>query len=445
MANDRKMRLGTFLSAGGEHVAAWRHPDAANLDRASFPQYLEAARIVEEALFDLILIGDAAPSSDAPIESLMRDTTSERLDPLPLISALAVTTRHIGLIATGSTSFDQPYSLARRIASVDHLSNGRAGWNCVTTSIVSTALNYNRDKHFSPAERYARAEEFVDVVAGLWDSWDDDAFVRDKESGIYFQPGGMHVLGHKGEHFSVRGPLDVRRSAQGRPVIVQAGSSEPGRQLAARVADVVFTTHQSLSSARDFYEDIKARAVKMGRSPQSILILVALMPVVGATEQEAQAKLDQLDSLIPPEIAIARLSSKLGGIDLSPYAPDAPMPMDLPEGDGMQSRRAPFLDLARREGLTLLQLAARTAGNRGHWTVAGTAQQIADRMQEWFFEGGADGFLLVPPRTPESLHEFAMSVVPELQRRGLFRTEYEGSTLRENLGLPRPARGAGFR
>ena len=431
----RRIRLGTFLSAGGEHLAAWRHPDSKLVDRAGFAQYLHAAQVAERALFDLILIGDVGPTGEATPDTVIRNASHDRLDPLPLASALAVTTSHIGLVATGSTSWDQPYHIARRFASIDHLSGGRAGWNCVTSSNQSMARNFNMDKHAAHADRYRRAEEFVDVVKGLWESWDADAFIRDKTSGAYFRWDGMHVLDHRGPHFNVHGPLDVIRSPQGRPVIVQAGSSEPGRALAARVADVVFTTHQTLDSARDFYRDIKARAAQHGRAAGDILVLVALMPVVGRTQTEAQHKLSELDALVHPSLALVRLSQALGGIDLSPYDPNQPVPADLPQGNGMLSRRQPLLDLAARESLTLMQLAGRTAGNRGHWTVTDTAGGIADRIAEWS-ESGADGFLLVPPRTPESLEEFADHVVPELQRRGLFRTAYEGRTLRENLGLP---------
>ncbi len=438
MAAKRMMKLGTFLSAVGEHMAAWRHPDAKAMGRDNFAQYLDVARIAEAALFDLVLLGDVMPPGDVPVSTLMRNASVERLDPLTLVAALAVTTQRIGLVATGSTTFEEPYYIARRFASIDHISNGRAGWNCVTTSAQSTALQFSRDAHMAHGDRYDRAEEFVDVVLGLWDSWDDDAFIRDRDSGTYFKPAGLHLLNHKGPHFTVRGPLDVTRSPQGRPVIVQAGSSEPGRALASRIADVVFTTHQTVASARDFYGDIKARAARHGRNPDEVLVLVALMPMVGATQAEADAKLNALDELVHPTMALARLSHALGGVDLSPYAPDGPVPADLPMGRGMQSRRQPLLDLAAREGLTLIQLAARTAGNRGHWSFAGTPAGIADQMEDWF-DGGADGFLLVPPRSPESLREFCGEVVPELQRRGLFRTAYEGRTLRENLGLPRPS------
>ena len=438
MTAGRKMRLGSFVTAVGEHMGAWRHPDAPGGDRASFAPYLEIARAAEDALFDLLLIADVGPNSDAPVETLMLNHGFDRLDPLMLTAALAVTTSRIGLVATGSTSFETPYHIARRFAAADHLSGGRAGWNCVTTSNQSMARNFSQDRHASHDDRYDRAEEFVDVVRGLWETWDDDAFVRDKASGVYFKSEGLHLLNHVGPHFKVRGPLDVVRSPQGRPVIVQAGSSEPGRNLAARVADVVFTTHQTLGSACDFYRDIKARAAGFGRNPDEVKVLVALMPVVGETHAAAQAKLAELDTLVHPTLALARLAHALGGIDLSPYAPDAPVPPDLPMGNGMLSRRQPLLDLAAREGLTLLQLAGRTAGNRGHWTLADTATAIADRMQDWF-DGGADGFLLVPPRTPDSLREFGAGVVPELQRRRLFRTAYEGTTLRANLGLPRAA------
>ena len=441
MTAERRMRLGTFLSSSGEHVGAWRHKDTPYQTRASFAQYLQSAKVAEEALFDLILLGDVSPSNDAPVETLMYNAAIERLDPFMLASALAVTTKHVGLIPTGSASFEQPYHIARRIASLDHLSEGRGGWNCVTTANASMALNFNQDSHLPPDQRYARAEEFVDVVMGLWDSWDDDAFTRDKASGVYFRPDGLHVLNHKGAHFKVRGPLDHIRSRQGRPVVVQAGSSEAGRALGARTADVVFTTHQTLSSAQEFYLDIKQRAARHGRNPDQVLILVALMPVIGSDKAAAQAKLDELDGLIPQSVAVSRLAEYLGGIDLSAYSPDKPLPDDLPAARGMQSRRQSLIDLGKRHGLTLAGLARKMAGTRGHWVVTGTSNDIADAMQEWFEGRGADGFLLVPPRTPFSLEEFKAGVVPELQNRGLFRTAYQGNTLRELLGLHHPKPG----
>jgi FMN-dependent oxidoreductase (nitrilotriacetate monooxygenase family) len=435
------MRLGTFLSSSGEHVGAWRHHDTPSQTRASFGQYLQSAKVAEESLFDLILLGDVSPSNDSPVETLMYNAAVERLDPFMLISALAVTTKNIGLVPTGSASFEQPYHIARRIASLDHLSEGRGGWNCVTTSNASMALNFNQESHLPPEQRYARAEEFVDIVMGLWDSWDDDAFIREKASGIYFHADGLHVLNHKGPHFKVRGPLDHIRSRQGRPVVVQAGSSEAGRELGARTADVVFTTHQNLSSAQSFYADIKERAARFGRDPDQVLVLVALMPVIGADKKVAQDKLDELDCLIPQSVAISRLAEYLGGIDLSPYPPNEPVPHNLPEAKGIQSRRQSLIDLGQRDGLTLAQLAQKMAGTRGHWVVTGTSCDVADAMQDWFEGRGADGFLLVPPRTPFSLEQFRDSVIPELQGRELFRTAYEGQTLREHLGLHRPARG----
>ncbi|MCS0495535.1 LLM class flavin-dependent oxidoreductase [Ancylobacter sp. MQZ15Z-1] len=439
MTKARHIKFGTFLSVGGEHVAAWRHPDTAPHLHGSFAANLELARAAEEALLDLILVADVGPPILAPMESLSTDPVIERLDPLVTVSALAVSTRHIGLISTASTTFEQPYHVARRIASLDHVSGGRAGWNCVTSSNVAMALNFSNREHLAPAERYARAEEFVDVVRGLWNSWDDDAFVLDRDGPRYFEPAGLHVLNHAGKYFSVRGPLDVARCPQGQPVIVQAGSSEPGRALAARVADVVFTTHTTTEAACAFYADIKARAASYGRDPDSVLVLLALMPSIGPTEAEAKERLEALDRLIPAPIALARLSAKLGSIDLSGYDPNAPLPEDLPAGTGMLSRRQPFIDLAKREGLTMMELAARTAGNRGHWTVAGTGVQIADAIQQRFEVGAADGFLLVPPLSPSGLGDFGREVVPVLQERGLYRTGYDGAMLREMLGLPRPA------
>jgi FMN-dependent oxidoreductase (nitrilotriacetate monooxygenase family) len=361
----------------------------------------------------------------------------DRLDPMVLSTALAMGTERIGIVTTLSTTYDEPYHVARKIGSLDHVTGGRAGWNVVTTANETDAQNFSRARHYAHGDRYARAEEFVDVVRGLWGSWDKDAFVRDKENGIFFRPGSLHVLNHKGHHFSVRGPLDVRPTPQGRPVLVQAGSSESGKALGSRVADVAFSTHQSLSSAKAFRDEVRQRAVVHGRAPDELSVMMALIPVLGATEQEANAKFEQILALIDPVVALPQLSSYLGRIDLTQYPLDEPIPDDLPPGDGMgtTSRRGPILELSRRENLTLRQLAQRVAATRGHWTLVGTASQIADQMEAWFIGGATDGFLIVP-LISASLADFAREVVPELQRRELFRTAYEGRTLRENLGLP---------
>lgn len=437
MRNDRPMRLGTFLTAGGENMAGWRHPSVWFASRACFHDYLEATRLAEAAMFDLVLVADVAPSSRDPIEVLSRYAGYDHLEPLTLLSALAVTTEHIGLVATASTTYNEPFHVARKFASIDHLSRGRAGWNIVTTMTDTDALNFSRQAHVAHDERYARAEEFVDVVRGLWRSFDRDAFIRDKASGIYFKPEGLHLLDHKGPHFSVRGPIDIVPTPQSEPIMVQAGSSGPGMALGARVADVIFSTQQSVASGRAFCEGMREKARSFGRSGDDVVVLMALIPVVGATEAEARRKFDAIQALIDPIVALPQLSNYLGGIDLAAYDLDHPLPDDLPPGDGLQitSRRGPILELAHREGLTLRQLAQRIAGTRGHRSLIGTATSIADDLEEWVSSGAADGFLLVPPILPESLQDFATEVVPELQRRGLMRITRPRGTLRESLGL----------
>ena len=438
MASGPHLKLGTFLSVGGENMAGWRHPTVQFRSRAEFKDYLDIVRLAQSATFDLVLIADVAPSSRDPVEVLSRYAGYDRLEPLSLLSALAVTTEDIGLVATASTTYNEPYHIARKFASIDHLSKGRAGWNIVTTMTDTDALNFGRDAHPAHEDRYARAEEFVDVVRGLWRSFEPGAFVRDKASGIYFDPARLNVLKHRGKHFSVRGPLDVLPPPQIEPVLVQAGSSGPGMQLGARVGDIIFATQQSMEAARRFSGDIRARAETLGRRREDLIVLMALIPVVGSTKEEAQRKFNAIQSLIDPIIALPQLAGYLGGIDLSIYDLDKTLPDDLPPGDGVltTSRREPVLALARREGLTLRQLAQRVSGTRGHRTLIGTAAGIADDLETWFRAGAADGFLLVPPILPQSLEEFANEVVPELRRRRLVRTAYpKGATLRSNLGL----------
>lgn len=419
-------------------MAGWRHPSVRFESRARFADYLDIVRMAQAAMFDLVLIADVAPSSRDPIEVLSRYAGYDRLEPLSLLSALAVTTESIGLVATASTTYNEPFHIARKFASMDHLSQGRAGWNIVTTMTDTDALNFSRSSHTSHGDRYVRAEEFVDVVRGLWRSFEPGAFVRNKQSGIYFDPAGLHVLDHKGASFAVRGPLDVVPSPQIEPVLVQAGSSGPGMNLGARVADIIFSTQQSLEAGRRFCADVRTKAKTFGRNEADLIVLMALIPVVGSTEEEARAKFNAVQELIDPIVALPQLAGYLGGIDLSVYDLDRPLPAALPEGDGVltTSRREPVLALARREGLTLRQLAQRVAGTRGHRTAIGTAKSIADDLENWFSAGAADGFLLVPPIMPDSLRDFAAEVVPELQRRELVRTTHAaGSTLRQSLGL----------
>ncbi|MEC5397799.1 LLM class flavin-dependent oxidoreductase [Uliginosibacterium sp. H1] len=439
-ARPRQIKLGAFVPATGHHVAAWRHPSANPNGGHDFAHYRRIAQAAEAAKFDAVFLADSAAvwGGDADRDTLAHSARGANFEPLTLLSALSAVTEHIGLVATVTTTYNEPYHLARKFASLDHLSGGRAGWNLVTSANQSEAKNFGLDEHVAHAERYERAEEFIDVVTGLWDSWEDDAFVRDQESGEFFHADKLHVLQHKGKHFQVRGPLNIARSPQGHPVKVQAGSSEPGKELAARTAEVVFTAHQTLDAAQAFYSDLKGRLGKYGRDADSIKILPGIFPVVAASQAEAEDKFESIQALTHPRVGLQLLSSMLGGFDLSPYDIDGPLP-ELPASNGGKSRQALLFDLARRENLTIRQLYLRIAGARGHKQIVGTPQSIADLLQEWFEQGAADGFNIMPPTLPGGLDDFIALVLPELRRRGLFRTEYEGRTLRENLGLPRPA------
>jgi alkanesulfonate monooxygenase len=370
-----------------------------------------------------------------PVEALKRSHTVTSFEPFTLLSALSQATEKIGLVATGSTTFDFPFHIARRFASLDHISGGRAGWNIVTTSNPDAALNFGLDEHVEHDQRYERAREFFDVVTGLWDSFADDAFIRDQASGIYFDPSRMHVLAHKGRDYSVRGPLNIARPVQGWPVIVQAGASEAGRKLASETAEAVFTSQGDVESAREFYADVKGRMARIGRNPDHMKILPACFVVTGDTDDEARAKRAHLDSLVDYANAIGSLSIALGH-DASKFDPDGPLP-DIPESNQSKSGRERAIRLARRENLTVRQLAQRLGGYAG-LAITGTPMTIADQMEAWLDAGACDGFTIMFPYLPGGLEDFCNLVVPELQRRKLFRTAYEGSTLREHLGLPRP-------
>jgi FMN-dependent oxidoreductase (nitrilotriacetate monooxygenase family) len=432
------LKLGAFLMATGHHIAAWRHPQAEANAGHDFRHYLGLAQAAERAKFDLVFLADTNGIRERAIEPLSRYGRVVTFEPLTLLSALAPLTSNIGFVATASTTYNEPFHLARAFASLDHLSGGRAGWNLVTSSSDSEAFNFNRDTHPPHADRYERAREFAQVVTGLWDSWEDDAFLRDKASGTYFDPDKLHVLNHRGKHFQVQGPLNVARSPQGHPVVVQAGSSDAGRELAAETAEVIFTAAQTLEEGQSFYADVKARLARYGRHPDELKVMPGVFPVVGRTEAEAQEKFERLQALIHPVVGLSLLGSTLGGVDLSGYPLDGPLP-DLPETNGPKSRQKLLIDLARRENLSIRQLYLWIAGARGHWQLVGTPEQIVDRLEERFQKDAADGFNIMPPYLPGGLDDFIELVVPELRRRGLFRTEYEGTTLRENLGLRRPA------
>jgi len=435
MAAKRQLRLGAFMRPTTIHTAAWRYPGAypdANFNLAHIKRFIQT---LERGRFDAFFMADHLAVLNMPIEALKRSHTVTSFEPFTLLSALAMVTEHIGLIATGSTTFDAPFHVARRFASLDHISGGRAAWNIVTTSNPDAALNFGLDDQMEHDERYRRAREFYDVVTGLWDSWAEDAFIRNVETGEFFDPSRMHVLDHKGPYYSVRGPLHIARPPQGWPVIVQAGSSDAGRQLAAETAEMVFAGAGDINGGRALYADIKGRMAKLGRDPEHLKILPGAFVVIGDSLDEAREKRARLDSLVHYDSAIASLSIALG-TDASRFDPDAPLPA-IPETNASKSGRDRAIGLAQRESLTVRQLAQRMGGYSGP-ALLGTPAMIADQMEEWLLTDACDGFNIMFPFVPAGLDDFVERVVPELQRRGIFRREYEGATLRENLGLPRP-------
>lgn len=430
MSTKRQIHLGLFLQGAGHHVSGWRHPKA-EAGSENFDLLRRVSQTAEQAKFDMVFLADGLTSGvDA------HPSTIARFEPLTLLAALALVTDKVGLAATSSTTYGEPYHTARAFSSIDHLSNGRAAWNIVTTSYARTANNFSKS-HPEHDERYAVAEEFVDVVRGLWDSWDDDAFIKDKQSGVYADPSKVHVLDHNGKYYSVKGPLNIPRSPQGHPILIQAGSSGPGQDLAARTADVVFTAQQSLAEAQAFYKSLKSRVEKFGRQARDVAVMPGFLPVIGKTSKEAAEKLAELDQWTDLKSAMPLLEERIGH-SLTDYDPDGQLP-DLPISDQLRSRAELLTALARRENLTIRQLALRVAAGRGHHIVLGTPVEVADRMQEWFESYAADGFNIMPPFFPEGLEDFTQLVVPILQERGLFRKDYEGSTLRDHLGLTRPA------
>ncbi|MCU1739680.1 MULTISPECIES: LLM class flavin-dependent oxidoreductase [unclassified Pseudomonas] len=429
------LKLGAFLANSGHHIAAWRHPLAQADASLDFEHFKAIAETAERGKFDALFVADVVALWGHHHDALSRSARAEHFEPLTLMSALAAVTRHIGLIATATTSYNEPYHIARKFASLDHLSGGRAAWNLVTSVVSDEAWNFGRENHIDHGDRYQRAEEFHDVVKGLWDSWDDDAFVRDKSSGQYFDPGKLHTLNHHGEHFSVRGPLNVARPPQGHPVLVQAGASEAGKTLAARVAELIFVVHHDLAGAQAFYQDIKARAADFGRNPDHLKILPGVTPFIAETREQAQALFEEFQALIDPVLGLRLLADTLGDdIDLSAYDLDGPLP-ETPVGQ-RGSRRDKVLELARKENLSIRQLYLRLAGGN---PLIGTPADIADSFEAWFQSRACDGFNVFFPYYPGAIEGFVDQVIPLLQERGLFRREYEGRTLRENLGLPRPA------
>ena len=437
MSEDRKLHLGAFMRPVTIHAGAWRYPGAYADANFNFQHIVKFAQTLERGKFDAFFMADHLAVLNMPMDALKRSATPTSFEPMTLLPALAMVTENLGLVATGSTTYDEPYHVARRFASLDHISGGRAGWNVVTTSNPNASMNFGRDDQMEHDERYNRAREFYDVVTGLWDSWADDAFIRDQESGVYFDPEKMHVLNHEGKYLKVRGPLNIGRPIQGHPVIVQAGASNAGRQLAAETAEAVFTAQSDLAAGQAFYADVKGRMKAAGRNPDHMKILPACMVIIADSKEEARAKRMKLDSLVHYESAIAALSIALG-VDASKFDQDGPLPDDIPETEAGQSSRERAIKAAKDDNLTVRELAQRLGGHSS-LCLMGTPGEIADQMEEWLMSRGSDGFTIQFPYVPEGIDDFVDRLIPLLQERGLFRKEYEGKTLRENMGLPRPA------
>ncbi len=435
----RQMHLCAFIMATGHHIASWRHPEVPLENGTNVHYWAHLAKIAERGKLDAIFLYDGAGLPGMNLEHTSRGDRATFFDPMTLLAALAMVTDKIGLVATSSTTYDQPYYVARRYLSLDHLSGGRAGWNLVT------GVNHNEAKNFGVAmlphdQRYARAKEFAHVVRGLWDSWADDAFVMDKSSGRFFDPDGVQALDHAGTYFTVRGPMCVARSPQGQPLMVQAGGSEPGRELAAETADMVYSVQSDLASAQAFYADVKSRMPKYGRDPDSLKIMPGVYTIIGRSAQEAEDKYAALSELVDEAVALSLLSQCLGGADLSRYNPDGPVPKGLTTIAGTTHLKL-LLGIAEDRNLSLRDLAVQVAaGGYGHWSVRGTPAQVADQLEERLNARAADGFNLMPATLPGGLEDFVDLVVPELQRRGLFRQDYSATTLRGHLGLAHPKR-----
>jgi FMN-dependent oxidoreductase (nitrilotriacetate monooxygenase family) len=430
-----QMHINLFLAGVGHHEAAWRLWGSRHEAQLDFEHYRHAAAVAEACKLDSVFLADTlATGADVSRNVLTM------LEPISILAALAGTTSRIGLIATASTSYQDPFNLARRLAGLDHLTGGRAGWNIVTSVDDNEARNFGRDGGADHGGRYERAAEFVEVATALWDGWEDDALVADKATGVFADTARVHAIDHEGEHFSVAGPLGIPRAPQGRPVLVQAGSSESGRNFAARVAEAIFTAQQTLADGQDFYADLKRRAAAAGRDPDALKILPGISPMIGSTEEEARRLSDELANAVQSSYALAQLS-----FFLETEIGEDQLDQKLPELAGVdsinrhKSRYDLIVNLARSEDLTVRQLIGRLAGGRGHRTMVGTPEQVADDLECWFVNRAADGFNYMPPTIPDQLEVFVDEVVPILQRRGLFRTEYEGSTLREHYGLERPA------
>jgi FMN-dependent oxidoreductase (nitrilotriacetate monooxygenase family) len=433
----RQMHLNLFIHSRGHHEASWRHPDSSPLPLTDIRYYQDLAQRAEAALFDSIFLAD-----QLALGGDVAQAARTWLEPITVLAAVAVATQRIGLIATASTTYTEPFNLARQFASIDHISNGRAAWNIVTSWLATAAGNFGGESQVTHADRYTRGEEFMAVVKALWDSWADDAVADDRANGRYAKPDRIRPIDHRGDFYQVAGPLNMPRCPQGRPVLVQAGSSDTGRRFAARHAEAVFTAHMAKATAQEFYADLKRLAAAEGRDPGQVLILPGLSPMIAATEAEAQRLTREVNELTDPEVGRKRMSNRFGGHDFSHLPLDRPLsPEDFPDPGSVEaarSRTEVIINLVRRDKPTLRQLLGYLAGARGHFVTAGTPEQIADLMEDWFNDGAADGFNVMPPLLPAQLDTFTGEMVPLLQRRGLFRTAYEGTMLREHYGLSWP-------
>ena len=432
-----EMKLGMFYWPCGHHIAAWRHPDGIPNSGSNLPHIIELAQLAERGLFDMFFMADSVSFWRGELDAMTHDSYGTWIEPFTLMGSLAQHTTNLGVVCTATTTYDEPYSLARRFASLDLVSGGRAGWNLVTSGNRAEADSFGLAEHMEKAQRYKRAREFAHVVRGLWNSWGDGVFIRNQSSGIYFDKEKLHTLDHEGEFFKVKGPINVPPSPQGEPVMVQAGASGDGRELAAETAEVIFGAQQTFEGAQEFYNDVKQRMLAYGRHPDSLKVMPGLLVCVAETHDEAVTKYDQLQDLIDPVTGLQLLSKRLD-YDLSGYPIDGPLP-DIPRNKTSSTRVDLFIEIAHRENLTIKDLYRRVAGARGHYEVVGSPIEVVDMMERWVAGGACDGFNIMPPVFPSSLYEFVELVIPELQRRGLFRTSYSGTTLRENLDLVRPA------
>ncbi len=443
LADRRRMRIGLNIVAAGAHAAGWRMPQAQADAALDIKLWMRMAQAAERACIHFMFWADgiAVRHSARDADELSYNGRIDVFEPLTLIGALSAVTERLGFIASASTTYNEPYHIARKFASLDHISQGRVGWNVVTSWSENEAHNFGRDSHMEHGLRYRRAEEFVDVVFGLWDGWEDDAFIRDKASGRYFDPAKLHMLDHKGETFSVKGPLNVARPVQGYPVIAQAGSSGPGQNLGARIADLIYTAQKTREDAVAFYASVKAHGAAAGRSPESMLVMPGILPILGRTRREARDRFEQLQDLVHPRLGLPMLADSYG--DLSHLPPDAPLPPPIARNNAVKSGHDKLVALGRQEGMTIARLYKIMAGASGHNVVVGTPADVADLMEDWFAARACDGFNIMPPFMPEPAIEAFEWLIPELQRRGLAQTEYDGDgTLRGSLGLARPAHGA---